>query len=293
MLNTIEKVNRSSGQKKYTILIPSWNNLPYLQLCLRSLKQHSAFEHQIVVLLNESRDSSLEWIKSQKDIDYVYSPQNVGICYGLNLCRSLVKTEYLVYFNDDMYALPDWDRHLENVRKQIEPSRYLLSATMIEPTDTGNPCVIVQDYGEDLESFGEEHLLASFTQHDKIDWSGSTWPPILMPLELWDMVGGMSIEYHPGMYSDPDLSMKLWQAGTRYFRGVAQSRVYHFGSKSTGRVRHNKGREAFLSKWGITPNFFTQKFLKRGQQFQGLLPDYQLSLKDQLVNFMKGGRGYI
>jgi len=289
----VEKVNRSSGQKKYTILIPSWNNLPYLRLCLRSLKEHSAFDHQIVVLLNESRDGSLAWIKSQEDIDYIYSPKNIGICYGLNLCRSLVKTEYLVYFNDDMYALPDWDRQLEHVRKQIDSSQYLLSATMIEPADTGNPCVIVQDYGQDLESFREEQLLASFTQYDKADWSGSTWPPILMPLHLWDLVGGMSIEFHPGMYSDPDLSMKLWQTGTRYFRGIAKSRVYHFGSKSTGRVRHNKGRYAFLSKWGITPKFFTEKFLQRGQDFKGLLPDYQMSFADRWINYMKGGRGYI
>ena len=290
MLNAIEKVNRSAGPKKYSILIPSWNNLPYLQLCLQSLRQHSAFDHQMIVLINEGRDDTLAWTKSQEDIDYIYSPKNIGICYGLNLCRSLIKTEYLVYLNDDMYVLPNWDQELEDVRIKITSSRYLLSATMIEPTPTGNPCVIVQDYGQDLETFEEEKLLSSFAEHPKADWSGSTWPPILMPLALWDLVGGMSIEFHPGMYSDPDLSMKLWQAGTRYFRGVANSRVYHFGSKSTGRVKHNDGRYTFLTKWGISPKFFVQKYLRRGSKFEGELPEYHLSFKDRWINHLKGGR---
>jgi hypothetical protein len=85
---------------------------------------------------------------------------------------------------------------------------------------------------------------------------------------LWDLVGGMSVEFSPGMYSDPDLSRKLWAVGVRHFKGLGESRVYHFGSKSTGKVKHNKGKKAFLMKWGVSSRDFTNRTLERGKDFE-------------------------
>ncbi len=116
---------------------------------------------------------------------------------------------------------------------------------------------------------------------------GSTWPPIVLHRDLWDLVGGLSIEFSPGMYSDPDLSMKLWQAGVRYFKGLGQSRVYHFGSKSTKRKRMNTGRDLFLMKWGISSSTFTKKHLRRGTPFNGPLTEPELSAFDWWKNFFK------
>ena len=138
---------------------------------------------------------------------------------------------------------------------------------MIEPTDTGNPCVVVADFGDSVERFRESELLQQYQNIEKKDWKGATWPPNVLPLALWDLVGGMSIEFSPGMYSDPDLSRKLWEAGVRHFRGVGASRVYHFGSKSTKKIRHNKGKTAFLLKWGMSSNDFTKNILQRGIPF--------------------------
>ena len=44
------------------------------------------------------------------------------------------------------------------------------------------------------------------------------------------LVGGMSIEFSPGMYSD--LSKKLYESVVRQFKGVGKSLVYHFYSES-------------------------------------------------------------
>lgn len=101
------------------------------------------------------------------------------------------------------------------------------------------------------------------------DWSGATWPPSIVHKNIWDLIGGYSVEYFPGLYSDPDFSMKLYEAGVRYFKGVDASRAYHFGSKSTHRISLNNGSLQFLNKWGITSNSFTRFFLKRGQKFDG------------------------
>ena len=65
--------------------------------------------------------------------------------------------------------------------------------------------------------------------------------------------------------------MKLFEAGVRYFKGVDKSRAYHFGSKSTRRVKMNKGSKQFLNKWGITSASFSKFYLKRGQSYQGVI----------------------
>lgn len=289
MVYNIEKHLSSTSDSDFvfSIIIPTWNNLDYLKFCINSLKKNSHFKHQIIVVVNEGIDGTLKWLEEQNMYDFIHAKKNIGICYGLNIGRSLVKTKYIVYANDDMYFLPKWDLELKNEIDLIGHDNFMLSATMIEPYDTGNPCVIVNDFGTDINSFDEERLLEEQVDLKKNDWFGSTWPPNIVHVDIWDLVGGMSIEFSPGMYSDPDLSMKLWKLGVRYFKGVGNSRVYHFGSKSTSRVKRNKGKDTFLHKWGITSRFFVDKFLKRGQVFLGNLPEYNLTLNEKFINSIK------
>lgn len=288
MLNQLSRVSRSpDNDYRFSILIPSWNNLEYLQLCVESIRRHSAFPHQIIVHVNEGNDGTLAWLDAQPDLDYTLSRENIGICYSLNFARSLAKAEYLCYLNDDMVVLPEWDKHLCAEFDRIGHRSFILSGTAIEPRDTGNPCVLVQDYGDSPGTFEQDKLLREFSSLEKADWAGSTWPPIVLHRDLWDLVGGLSVEFSPGMYSDPDLSMKLWQAGVRYFKGLGQSRVYHFGSKSTKRKRMNTGRDRFLMKWGISSSTFSKKYLRRGAPFSGPLGEPALSSFDGWKNLFK------
>lgn len=259
----------------FSILIPTWNNLPYLRLCVESLRNNSDFQHQIIVMVNEGKDGSLEWVSLQPDLEYIESPENIGICFGLNACRPLIKNPYVVYANDDMYFMPHWDAHLCEAIEHAPADGFMLSATMIEPRGD-NPCCVIADYGDSIDSFREEALLQDAEKLTRSDWSGSTWPPVLIPLALWDKVGGMSIEFSPGMYSDPDLSRKLWECGVRHFQGIGNSLVYHFGCKSTGRVKQNKGRRTFLLKWGISAHQFMHDYLHIGEKFIAPLPDSTL-----------------
>ena len=271
---------------EFSILIPSWNNLGYLKHCIRSIELNSTFSHQIIVIANEAKDGTLDWLKSNK-YHYIHHQENVGICVGLNSASSLILKEYVVYLNDDMYVLPNWDKAFANEISSISQNDYMLSGTMIEPRDTGNKCVLIADFGDDLESFDESAVLEYHKTAHKSDWSGATWPPILLPTHLWNKVGGMSEEFSPGMYSDPDLSMKVWQEGVRYFKGLGNARVYHFGSKSTTKLGKNVGRRIFLKKWNMTSGYFYKKHLKMGEKWAGPLQDYRLSLFDLIKNRVK------
>ena len=91
---------------------------------------------------------------------------------------------------------------------------------------------------------------------------------------MWDKVGGFSEEFNPGFASDPDLNLKLWMEGTRIFKSVSRSRLYHFGSVTTRKNKNivrNNGKRTFLLKWKFTVEFFTKHYLKRGSIYNGPL----------------------
>lgn len=256
----------------FSIIIPTWNNLALLQLCIRSIRQHSAYAHQIIVHVNDGSDGTLAWVREQ-GITHTCSPENIGICLAVNEAAMHATQDYILYLNDDMYCCPDWDTALVNKLKQLNTDLFMLSGTMIEPRDTHNPCVIVRDYGSDVGNFDEVMLLAELSKLRKADWYGATWPPTLVSKRWWFKVGGYSSEFSPGMSSDNDFSMKLWHAGCRIFLGAGDSLVYHFQCKSTGKIKKNDGGKQFLHKWGMRQSVFDRYYLRRGIPAQGLCLD--------------------
>lgn len=186
----------------FSILIPTWNNLPFLKICVDSIRKNSTYRHQIIVHVNDGSDGTLEWVR-QQGLDYTHSQTNVGVCLAMNMMRSKVKTDYMLFINDDMYALPEWDKALYDEIKALPDNRFFLSSTTIQPRTKGDS-IINADYGDTPETFREQDLLNEFRTYKMNDWMGATLPPNIVHRDIWDLVGGYSIELSPGMYSDFD-----------------------------------------------------------------------------------------
>ena len=249
----------------FSILIPSWNNLAFLKLCIESIKEHSIVPHQLIVHVNEGADGTFDWVEENK-ICHTYTQQNEGVCVAMNKMAELATAPNILYLNDDMYVLPNWDNLLKQEIDKLGHDKFYISSTSIEANPQSN-CMIQGDFGHSPETFMKDDLLRKYMDMPFRDWSGSTWPPCVVSKRLWEQVGGYSEEFSPGMYSDPDFSMKLWQAGVRHFKGLGDSRVYHFGSKSVRRVKKNNGRKQFIKKWKMAPSTFCKYYLSRGQDF--------------------------
>lgn len=281
---------------KFSIIIPTWNNLPFLKLCIESIRRHSAEEHQIIVHVNDGSDGTLEWVRGQ-GLDYTHSERNIGVCLACNLMRTKVQTDYILYLNDDMYVLPGWDTALASEVASLPDNRFFLSSTMIHPRKPEN-IGIVADYGDSLETFEEERLLKEYATLPCVDWCGATWPPNLLHRDMWDLVGGYSIEFSPGMGSDPDLTAKLWMAGVRHFKGLAASRVYHFETKSTERIVQNDARMQFMLKWGVANSVLRDKMThlgepwetEKGKEEETVTPRTRLRYRLKVITKLLGGK---
>jgi len=47
----------------FLIIIPTFNNLPYLKICISSIKKNSKFEHEIITHINDGSDGTEKSLK--------------------------------------------------------------------------------------------------------------------------------------------------------------------------------------------------------------------------------------
>ena len=247
----------------FSILIPTWKNLAFLDLAYMSLVKNSKVEHEIIIYFNEFDEKCEHWIKG-KNVKYVFSENNIGICKAVNLAALKATKNYLCYFNDDMYALPGWDSALEpflNISDKL-----WLSGTAIERNKAAKCYIGFQDYGDSPETFKEQDLLNDFMFLKRPYNIVSTWPPTIIPKSNWEAIGGLDENYFPGFGSDPDLAMRMYKYGCRNFIGVGTSLVYHFSKGTTSRFAgriDSDSRTYFKKKWGVSRSHFLKRMICR------------------------------
>ena len=251
-----------------SIIIPSFNNLNYLKLCINSLKKNSFYKNEILVHVNEGSDGTIKFLKENK-IKFTHSKNNIGLCKACNVISRESNFDYILYSHDDMYFLPKWDQILIDRVNELSDNKFYLSSIMIngDPKLNGH---LNFNAGETVDKFNEDLLLDNYKKLDHSDFQGSTWAPHLIHRDIWNKVGGFSEEFTPGAGSDPDLNMKLWKVGVRFFQCLGKSKVYHFGSvtirkKDKNLFEKNQGSKAnkiFLLKWGISIKTFKKYYLK-------------------------------
>ena len=265
----------------FTIIIPTFNNLEYLKLCLKSIQINSKYKHQVIPHVNVGEDGSKDYLK-KKGYDFTYTEHNAGICEGMNIAAKKAKFDYILYAHDDFYFCPDWDQVMNNEIKLIGHNNFYLSGIMM------NNGPLKYDCGNSINNFDEKKLLENFRKINHFDFQGSTWAPHLIHISLWNRVGGFSEEYYPGTGSDPDLNMKLWKEGVRIFKGLNKCKVYHFGSIVSRKYKNHptiktesgsKGGKIFLLKWGITFKFFKKYYLRSDTKYLGELQEPIKNLK--------------
>ena len=252
-----------------SIVIPTYNNINYLKLCLRSLKKNSSYEHEIIIHINDGSDGTLNFVKNN-NLKHTISEKNIGLCSSINKAAKLVSNQYILYSHDDMYFCPDWDKILLNEVKSLDHDNFYFSGTMIE-SNSGH---IVYDFGIDIDSFKEEELLSKYKHLNFYDHQGTHFAPHLVSKKMWNKVGGFSEEFNPGIASDPDFNMKLWNEGVRIFKGLNDFKVYHFGSLTTRKKKNliqNRGDKTFLKKWGFSTKFFKKYYLRSKTKYDGPL----------------------
>ena len=248
----------------FSILIPTFNNLEYLKVCINSINKNSNFDHQIIVHVNEGSDGTIEYIK-KNNLEYTFSNKNIGMPKGLNQSSKLAIYDYILISHDDFYYCPGWDTEFEKEIKLINHNNFYFSGTMVGAGQVNF------DAGQTFDSFNESKLLNNLEFIKTFNFQGTTKCPGLVHKDIWNKLGGWSEEFSPTGGDDTDFAMKLWKINIRIFKGLGKSLTYHFGSittrkkdKSLFTYLGSRGNKIFLKKWGISINFFEKYYLNSG-----------------------------
>ena len=261
----------------FSLIIPSFNNYQYLKITIESILKTSKLDNEILVHVNEDKDNKTREYLDLNKINYTYSDKNIGLCSSINVIAKKCKNHYIIYSHDDMYFCPNWDVELEKEIKSLNHKLFYLSGSMIEPY-SGH---IKFFCGENIDEFDEQKLLNNLKSLNIDDHQGSHFAPHCIHKDIWNKIGGFSEEFNPGIGSDPDLNMKLWNEGVRIFKGLNKFKVYHFGSITTRKnkdIKQNRGDKTFLKKWGFTTKFFKKHYLKSKTKYDGPLNEPKKNL---------------
>lgn len=254
------------GCARFSVVIPTWKNIDYLDLAYRGLVENSAADHELIVFFNEYDDACRRWLDGRKVI-HASSERNLGVCGAVNRAAAMAGTDYICYLNDDMYPLPGWDVALSQYIGIAD--KLWLSGTALERGKATACYVGGVDYGDSAATFQEARLLDEYARYKRPYNVVSTWTPILLARRDWEAVGGFDEAYFPGNGSDPDLAMKMYAYGCRHFIGVGTSLVYHFSRCTIQRFDDRNDlddpRAIFERKWGMSWRKFLSKVIRRDE----------------------------
>ena len=153
--------------EKITFCIPTKNNLRYLKNSIRSIKQNSTHDHDIIVYVDSDNDGTEDWLIDNQ-IKYIKNESGVpkGIAYAYNRCIEASETKIVCTFHADMFMAKGFDT---NIIKYLKNKHVAVCATRIEPPlhPVGKEKILM-DFGMYPEDFNEDGFNAFVEEQKKV-----------------------------------------------------------------------------------------------------------------------------
>ena len=91
----------------FSIIIPTFNNIKYLKLCLESIKKNSTFNHEIIVHVNLGEDGTKEFLDKDENINFssldYYSNLNAHVEMLYYYLRHKIYSHYYKFVESKLF----------------------------------------------------------------------------------------------------------------------------------------------------------------------------------------------
>ena len=251
------------NSNKITFVIPSRNNLEFLQLAYKSIRDLET-KHEILVLNDASTDGTQEWIEAQDDLDLITfhnpGPERIGIVGMFDRGIEMARTDIICAFHSDMVVCKDFDK---NILKYLEKGK-VVSGTRVEPPlHPDGPEKILRNYGIEVDEF---KLDAWYEGSEKLKEDKTTegiFAPWCMYKEDFLAVGGHDELFAPQSKEDSDLFNRFQLNGYKFIQPW-DALVYHFTSRGSRFNKHAGGAAGKNSdEWLYTTNKNMRNFIRK------------------------------
>ena len=266
-----------------TFCISTFNNLPYLKIAIRSVRENSYYDKAPFIIHAENcTDGTDRWLidnKEKYNLD-VYLDKNkvpLGIGGGMNFCADKVETEYIMFLHSDFYVTKNWDLELYNIFKKYPNQKMWVNSHRVEPNMFNNPSSRPGTVIVDKEMFGAYHhdfkdqifeqWANEFTEMNDFEIPKGEGVSGLIRKKDWDEIGGNDPLFAPASWDDMDLFLRMLNKGFKFVL-TSKSMVYHFGARGSHRLEENDGKSStrqieaekvnaqkWFKKWKAMPKF--------------------------------------
>jgi len=256
-----------------SFIIPVRNNLKYLKLCYKSLKNF-ANNHFIFILDDNSSDGTKLWAENLNDENLSYSiyentennslPLGHTGLYNIGFNLAKEKTEIGVILHADMIIS---QKFVENLIKHLS-HKTIVSATRIEPPihPVGKEKIIMNFglYDNEFEEKEFNNFSTILQLENKDKTTHGIFAPWMIFIDDYNKLGGMDLLFRPYPHEDADFFNRAVLNGFDLIQS-RDSLCWHFtckGHKFIEKVGvvHNmfdfyqaKALRNFLRKWGHPP----------------------------------------
>lgn len=217
-----------------SVIILNYNGLKFLPRCLESLRKTTYSPLEIVVVDNDSTDSSLEYLREHHpDVKLIPIKENLGYSGAYNYAVPLVDCKYCVLLNFDVEVEPNW---LNQAIELLEADDSLAAAQpKLKAYQNHAKFEYSGGSGGFIDSFGFPFVrgrLFDVVEEDAgqyedvvpIFWA--TGAAFIVRKSAFEEVGGLDQDFFMHM-EELDLCWRFWLTG-RKLKVAPQGIVYHY-----------------------------------------------------------------
>jgi GT2 family glycosyltransferase len=279
---------------KASIIILTYNNLEYTQMCLESVFENTVYpDFEVVIIDNASQENTVRYLKEFADVHLnvilILNERNEGFARGNNIGAAAAHGDYLVFLNNDVVVTSGWLSGL--IRYLGDPK-----VGMVGPVtnSSGNETRIKVDY-QDLDAM---HVFAKgCSQKNKgqaFEIPMLAFMCVALRRSVFDEVGPLDERFAVGMFEDDDYALRVREKGYKILC-AEDVFIHHWGSAGFSRLGFSEywrtfqeNKIKFEDKWDIEwqPPRYRDKLL--GEQLAQIVNEkiwlaFQVIEKDQKI----------
>lgn len=224
---------------KATIVIPNINGKGWLRDSIESVYAQTEQDFELIVVDNGSTDESLDQARAYRarpNFTLIENGRNTGFSHAVNQGIAQARGKYVVLFNNDAFAEPEWLAELIRTAEKDERT-FAVQSLMLrhyqrELADDAGDYVTILAFACKT---GDGRRASRYTRERRI--FSACAGAALYRKRLLDELGGFDENFF-AYFEDVDLS---WRANNAGYRCVLcpTARCYHICGASTGAVRYN------------------------------------------------------
>jgi O-antigen biosynthesis protein len=223
-----------------SIIVVSYNKLPYTRLFLESLLRSDPLPAQVIVVDNGSDRATQEWllgfagVARTHGLDYslVVNETNRGACTARNQALELARGQYLAFADNDLAVRSrDWLATLA-ARLERTPETGIAGPKLVFPWEPyAIECAgVAISPGGRVQYRGRGDPRASWAEAGPVPCLISAcW---LMKRAVYEEIGGLDEIFNPAQYEDFDFCYRAREAGWEVWYEPA-AEMYHFENVTT------------------------------------------------------------